>query len=64
MRIRNIERRLKRLESRLSSAAVPMVIQIKYVSPGGRVVDGPRISVAAEAKNAIGAPVRGRRSRA
>jgi hypothetical protein len=39
---RNLTRRLERLEARLMPASKPWAIQICFVSPDGRVTDGPR----------------------
>jgi len=45
MTTRNLARRLERLETRLVPAGEPVVIQVYFVSPDGRRVDGVRFTV-------------------
>jgi hypothetical protein len=42
---RSLARRLDHLEARLRVDDEPLVIQIKYASPDGSVVDGPQITI-------------------
>jgi len=55
---RNLSRRLERPETRLRPAGEPLTIQVRYVSPDGSVVDGPRFTCDAGPNN------RGPRTRA
>ena len=41
---RNLSRRLDRLETHLRPADELLTIQVRYVSPDGSVVDGPRFT--------------------
>lgn len=42
---RNLARRQQHLESRVMPPDEPVIIQIQYASPDGRVVEGPRITI-------------------
>ena len=42
---RNLARRLEMLESRYVPDGEPLVIQVRFVSPDGSGVDGPRLTI-------------------
>ena len=42
---RNLTRRLERLETRLAPAGESVTIQVRFTSPDGSAVDGPRFTI-------------------
>ena len=45
MMSRNLTRRLERLETRLTPADEPVTLQVRFPSPDGSVVEGPRFTI-------------------
>ena len=58
---RSLMRRLEHLESRLTPADEPLVIQVKYASPDGSEEDGPRFTIPSGGRQtgALGLPAEG-----